>query len=225
MTLHIEDLIKSSDLFDEAFTHKSLSADKNFERLEFLGDSLVGALITELLFKAYPKTSEGDLSRWKSALVGQGSLAEVSTGLDLVKHLRCKESERPHLVSNERIRASILESFFGAYYIEKGFENLQALVTRLFKDQIKKAESRFATTDYKTLFQEEAQKLLFQTPTYKTLEKAGPSHEPYFKVAACLKDQVFTTAGGSSVKEAQRAAAKKAIENLKKYNTETKHGD
>lgn len=216
MTLNIEDLLESSDLFSEAFTHKSASSKiKNFERLEFLGDSLIGAAVTELLFKAYPQSSEGDLSRWRSAIVGQASLAEICDDLGLTLYLRCKDSERLHLQNNPRIKASLVESFAGAYFLFKGSEALQVFFEQLFKEKIKEAEVCFSTADYKTLFQEEAQKRLSQTPTYKTLSKTGPSHRPHFKVAVCLSEEVFTTAEGTTIREAQRAAAKKAMEALK----------
>jgi len=223
MTLHIDALLESSDLFKEAFTHKSLSKDKNFERLEFLGDSLVGALVTELLFKAYPNTPEGDLSRWKSNLVGQSVLSELSDEMGLVKYLMCLESEKSHLAENTRIKASVLESFIGAYYLAKGFNELKAFVKELFKNRITSASELFESSDFKTLFQEKAQDVFSITPIYKTLEKTGPSHKPKFIVATYLKDEIYISAEGASVKQAERETARLALEKMKTHQME-KHG-
>lgn len=223
MILHIDALLESSDLFKEAFTHKGLSADKNFERLEFLGDSLVGAVVTELLFKTYPETNEGDLSRWKSSLVGQSVLSEIAQTLKLTDFLKCRDSERAHLIKNNRIKASLLESFLGAYFLTKGFEDLKILVEQLFEERIKRASDLFKTSDFKTLFQEEAQEAFSLTPVYKTLEKTGPSHKPNFIVGTYLKDEMYIKAEGLSVKEAEREAARLALEKMKADKME-KHG-
>jgi ribonuclease-3 len=228
MILHIDDLLKSSGLYKEAFTHKSIQKSKNFERLEFLGDSLVGALVTELLYTAYPKTSEGDLSRWKSTLIGQPTLALLCRHLKLQEHLICKASEEKTLKKNERIQASLFESLLGAYYLDKGFDELKDLVSILFKDKITNAALSFQKTDFKTLFQEAAQKQLSKTPTYKTLEKTGPAHDPRFKVAVCIEEDVFAIATGDSLKEAQMIAAEKAIRSLEshlKKNSKQSSGD
>jgi len=230
MILHIGELLKSSGLYIEAFTHKSLNKEANFERLEFLGDSLVGALVTELLYTAYPKTSEGDLSRWKSTLIGQGSLAEICRELNLQDHLICKTSEIDALKKNERIQASLFEALLGALYLDKGFEDLKDFVKSVFNDKIQAAAEHFEQADYKTLFQEAAQKHLLKTPTYQTLEKTGPAHKPHFKVAVCIGEKPFATGQGESVKTAQRAAAQKAMavlktQKTKEHSNEYKNGD
>jgi len=222
MILHIDDLLKSSGLYQEAFTHKSIKKSQNFERLEFLGDSLVGALVTELLFKAYPKTTEGDLSRWKSTLIGQPSLAGLCRDLKLQEYLICKPSEKETLKKNERIQASLFESLLGAYYLDKGFDELRKLVSQVFKNKISDAAKGFEKADFKTLFQEASQKYLSKTPTYKTIEKTGPAHQPHFKVAVCVEENVFETAEGDSLKEAQMSAAEKAIAKLKTLNKKNK---
>lgn len=220
MTLKLSDLVKSSEIYREAFTHKSLSSDKNFERLEFLGDSLLGSQITETLYKTYPESEEGDLSRWRSALVSQETLAEVCDELNLVDYFMAKESEAKKLKKNERIKASIFESFLGAYYLDKGNEALTSLVSSLFLDKVKRAKDIFSMQDPKTLFQEEAQKLYKKTPTYKTIEQTGPSHAPKFKVAAILGDEAFEKGEGKSVKEAQMEAARAGLNKIKNTNME-----
>lgn len=222
MILHIGDLLKSSGLYKEAFTHKSLQKSENFERLEFLGDALVGAVVTELLYNNYPKTSEGDLSRWKSTLIGQGSLAELCRSLKLQDHLICKESEAGSLKKNERIQASLFEALLGALYLDKGFEELRDFISFNFKDKIRAAAKSFEKTDFKTLFQEAAQKQLSQTPTYMTLEKTGPAHQPHFKVAVCIEENIFATAEGDSIKEAQMFAAQKAMKSLSEKKSSDK---
>ena len=224
MTLQFKNLIESHRLYEEAFTHKSLRKAENFERLEFLGDSLVGFLVTEALYKKHSKTSEGDLSRWKSVLIGQSSLADVCQNLDMQNHLICKASDFKHLAANERIRASLFESFLGAYYLIEGFEKTKTLVGELFKDKIEKASAIFSHADSKTLFQEAAQARLGETPTYQTLGKSGPSHSPIFKVGVCIKEKVYAEAEGESLKAAQKAAAGKALLKLKNEKPSKRSG-
>lgn len=211
MTLELNDLIKSSDLYKEAFTHKSLSSDKNFERLEFLGDALLGSKITELLYQSYPEREEGDLSRWKSAIVSQETLSELSNELDLIKHLECRMSARGTLIKNARIKASLLESFLGAYYLKNGDEIFSAYVAELFKDRIETAARIFSRQDPKTIFQERAQEKLKITPTYETTEQTGPSHAPLFTAAVMLNNKKYESGKGCSIKEAQMEAARSAI--------------
>lgn len=217
MILKLSDLVESSDLYKEAFTHKSLLASgKNFERLEFLGDSLLGAKITELLYMAYPNHEEGDLSRWKSAIVSQQTLAEICDELELTKYLKCKESEFSSLVKNERIKASLLESLLGAYYFSKGDTALSELVKSLFLSKIEDASEVFSNQDPKTIYQERAQKIFKVTPTYKTLEQTGPSHAPEFVVAVLLENEEIEIGRGKSIKEAQMKAARGAIKKMEK---------
>jgi ribonuclease-3 len=214
MTLNLSRLKESSDLYKEAFIHKSLSQDMNFERLEFLGDSLLGSKVTELLFKTYPKTSEGDLSRWRSALVSQESLAQICDRLELSTHLEAKRSEIEALIRNERIKASLLEAFLGAYYLNEGREAYEELVEELFSELIKEASDVFQKQDPKTLFQEKAQKKFKATPVYETTERTGPSHAPSFKVSVNLNSEKYEEGSGKSVKEAQRDAASRALKKM-----------
>ncbi len=216
MILKLDELIKSLDLYKEAFTHKSLSAHKNFERLEFLGDALLGAKITELLYRYYPKHKEGDLSRWKSGIISQKTLLEVSNELGLIQYLMCKNSEKPMLLKNDRIKASILESFLGAYYLEKGYEEFSTYVMNLFKDRIKNAQIFFLKQDPKTILQEKAQNFLKVTPIYKILGQTGPPHCLIFTAAVLIKDEIYESGKGHSIKEAQMQAARKAIVRLQK---------
>ncbi len=211
ITLKLDELIKSLDLYKEAFTHKSLSFNKNFERLEFLGDALLGSKITELLYLHYPNHTEGDLSRWKSAIVSEKTLLEISNELGLIQYLICKSSEKATLLKNTRIKASILESFLGAYYLEKGYEEFSIYVISLFQDRIKNAKLLFLKQDPKTIFQEKAQNFLKITPTYKVLEQTGPPHCLTFIAGVIIKDKVYESGKGHSIKEAQMEAARNAI--------------
>ena len=127
------------------------------------------------------------------------------------------------MFQNIRIKASLFESFLGAYYLTRGFDELKILVEALFKSRVVKASELFEVSDFKTLFQEKAQDVFSTTPTYKTLEKTGPSHKPKFIVATYLKDEMYISAEGSSVKQAERETARLALEKMKNYKME-KHG-
>ncbi len=214
MTLKISAFIKSSDLQQEAFTHKSVSQDRNFERLEFLGDSLLGSKITELLYQAYPYESEGSLSRWRSALVSQETLEELCDDLSLTNHLICVESEREHLSTNSRIKASLFESFLGAYFLSSGHEELMNFIKELYVKRIKNAQAIFEKKDPKTLFQERAQEVFKLTPVYRLVSQKGPSHSPIFKAEVLLGDEAYEIGEGKSLKLAQVCCAQKALEKL-----------
>lgn len=213
-TLNVKKLIEASPLIQEAFCHKSSNKNTNFERLEFLGDSLIEAYVTEELYHTYPQKSEGDLSRWRSALVSQESLAKISLKWDLPRYLESKDNTS--FSKNQRIQASLFESFVGAYYLTKGKEALLKILEESFRIKVKDAEEHFKKQDPKTLLQEKIQAKCSLTPEYVTLEREGPSHNPTFVVALKYGEKTIEKAKGASLKEAQKKAAKKALDKIEK---------
>lgn len=196
-----------------ALTHRSAGKAHN-ERLEFLGDAILGGLVAAILYERYPGASEGDLSRMRSALVNRRVLAELARELELGGSLLLGAGERK---SGGRERDSILcdamEAVIGAVYLDGGFAICKQLVTRLFADRIKVDASR----DPKTELQELMQARGLQLPVYDVLDIKGEEHDQEFFVSctvAALKAPL--RASGSSRRDAERRAAALALGELKK---------
>lgn len=213
MTSKIKGYVSSNPLFAEAFTHKSYSkSEANFERLEFLGDALINVFVSKKLYIRFPEASEGDLSRWKAAIVSQKTLALISNNLGLLDHLRMSESSRENLLVSERIQASIFESCLGAYFLTYGWDNFVLEAGEIFEDYISRAEILFKEQDPKTVLQEKIQHRLKITPTYKLIEKTGPDHEPTFKVGLYYENEFVVSGEGASLKAAEREAAERGLD-------------
>lgn len=201
----------SGSLIEEAFTHSSLDEDKSFERLEFLGDSLIEACVSQMLFKMYPKTDEGRLSRWRSVLVNQKTLSDISDDLEFSEKLRAKSDQIEELKKNERIKASLFESLCGAMFLEKGFGVCFSFIEELIKPFLENIEDLFEESDPKTNLQEWTQKHFKEAPKYKKEDATGPSHKPVFTVSVWLNEKCVSSAKSGSLKESEKKAAHKAL--------------
>ena len=209
----------SGPLFEEAVTHSSLEEDKSFERLEFLGDSLIEACVSQMLFKMYPMTDEGRLSRWRSVLVNQKTLSSISDDLELSVKLRAKADQIEALKKNERIKASLFESLCGALFLKKGIGECFSFIEALIKPFLENIEDLFEESDPKTSLQEWTQKHLKVAPKYKKEDAKGPSHKPVFTVSVWVNDLLISTAESGSLKESEKKAAHKALALLKNNQT------
>ena len=172
---------KNENLLIESITHKSIS-ESNYERLEFLGDSVLQLIITESLYEKHFKLDEGALSREKQSLVSRKSLAELSIDLGIDKLLA---SNNLNLNSTKSLKISIaanlLESIIGAIFIDSNYSNCKKIVTKLFYNLLNKKEV-IGKKDSKTLLQEYMQSKKLPIPKYKTIRLASPSHSPKFKI-------------------------------------------
>lgn len=198
-----------------ALTHRSFGASHN-ERLEFLGDAVLGLVISERLYSQLPDFSEGQLSRTRSNLVRQESLHRVALKLRLPQHLRLGAGE---VKSGGLERASILadavEAIIGATYLDGGFAAAKAVVERLFADVDLRAQPQVSARDAKTALQEHLQGQRMALPSYKVTGISGPAHAQCFHVA-CEVPALHLTAQGSaeSRKHAEQAAAHAMLELL-----------
>lgn len=222
----LEKLLKYHFLSEElaltALTHKSYKNEKNIaydnERLEFLGDSILSTVLSELLMKIYPEMNEGDLSKMRAHLVNERSLAKIASQLDLQSYLKLGHGEMisgGHL--KPRLLASAFEALIGAIYLDGGFEKVKDVIHCIFKGKVKilKFEEK---EDYKTYLQEMTQKKYDKVPTYKIIKESGPEHEKVFSVNLYLESKVLATGCGTSKKRAEQAAAKMAILELEGKN-------
>ncbi len=219
---------KNKKLIEHAITHKSfcIAENKNKvhnERLEFLGDAVLGLVVAENLMIHSPSDTEGSLSKKRASLINQETLAEKALKLNLNLFLILGPGEKlqeSHL--KPRLLASAYEAIIGAFYLDADFEIVKKYLLTEFHIDIEKIKPDLEyEKDYKTRLQEMTQKMNLGMPTYKLLTTTGPSHKPEFKVELNVTDHDAIFAMGHSKKVAEQAAAKIQIIELSK-NKKTK---
>ena len=206
-------------LLENALSHSSYANErwhnslKSNERLEFLGDSVLGMVSAEYLYRTYPDRPEGELSRMRADMVCETSLAAIAVKLGLGDHLLLGHGEA---ISGGKNRASILadalESVIAAVYLDGGFAPAKALIEQfvLTGATVEKPQN----ADYKTALQELVQQKKGQVITYRLVGESGPDHNKQFVVQVCINDRAAGEGIGSSKKRAEQDAARKALENL-----------
>jgi ribonuclease-3 len=213
---------KNRALLTEALTHKSFfhensgSALTYNERLEFLGDSVIGLTIVEYLFHLKQRHSESVLAKMKSYLVCETVLAEIAASLSLGKHIMLGKGEEATGGRNKKsILADALEALVGAVFLDGGFEQTRDLVLRFMRERIDSAIESGDFYDYKTELQEKTQLLYGILPEYRLVREQGMEHKRTFTVSVYLDDKKLGTASGQRKKEAETIAAKKALEKIR----------
>ncbi|HOI53846.1 MAG TPA: ribonuclease III [Phycisphaerae bacterium] len=209
-------------LLVKALTHASVAPhylDSN-ERLEFLGDAVLGLVVCEELFRRYPKFTEGDLTRIKSVVVSRSTCATVATGLGIDKLLFLSKGMETEGGLPSSLSACALESLIGAVYIDGGFDVASRLVLRLMEPEIDRVAEGAHELNYKSMMQQYAQHKVGQTPNYEVLDEKGPDHSKAFEVAVVLDGRRFPSAWGLSKKEAEQKAARRALEALGEVSAE-----
>ena len=198
-------------LLERALTHISAlsggaTRTNSYQRLEFLGDHVLGLVISDMLYKAFPRANEGELSRRLSDLVRKETCAEVARAMEIGPALKLGSSESH---AGGRLRATILadvcEALVGATFIDGGFSVAEALIARFWRERMLKPVRPLR--DPKTLLQEWAQGRGLPTPAYRELARTGPHHDPEFRVAVVLPDRPPAEGLGASKRAAEQAAA------------------
>ena len=204
-------------LLERALTHISALAGGNrsssYQRLEFLGDHVLGLVVSDMLYRAFPKANEGELSRRLADLVRKETCAAVAREMDLGPALKLGNSESH---AGGRLRVTILgdacEALIGAVYLDGGYEAADELVARFWKERMLKPLQPLR--DPKTMLQEWAQARGLPTPDYRELARTGPHHNPKFRVAVALPDQQPAEGLGPSKRAAEQAAAAAMLERV-----------
>jgi ribonuclease-3 len=208
-------------LLDMAFHHRSFSNEShggiryNNERLEFLGDTVLGLSVAAFLYKTFPDKTEGELSKIKSVVVSEMTLSQIafSAGIDSLLILG-KGEELSGGRQKKAILADALEAVIGAVYIDSGYAPADKFVLSLITPEIAKVHEKRHRHDYKTLLQEYCQKKFKYYPEYVLVRKTGPDHDRTFVVSVRLGDSEYGPAQGKNKKEAEQAAARVACETL-----------
>ena len=208
-------------LLQNALTHSSYANERwhnsllSNERLEFLGDSILGMVVAAYLYHHFPDRPEGELTRMRADMVCETSLALIAGRLDLGKHLLLGHGEERF---GGRSRASILadavESVIAASFLDGGMEAAKGIIQRFVLCNV--PVSKLQNTDYKTALQELVQQKKNQTLCYRLVGESGPDHDKVFTAQVLLNDQVVGEGTGSSKKRAEQDAARAALEKLKK---------
>lgn len=195
-----------------ALTHRSAEPIHN-ERLEFIGDSIVNLIVGEALFHAHLSVPEGELSRWRAALVQRETLADLATALDLQQFIivgpgekKMGGHERPSTLSNT------LEAIFGALYFDAGFEKTKEIILNLYADRLSVTHIQNIQKDPKTLLQEWLQARQYPLPTYVVIATHGQDHDTLFQISCELSSLNLSAVGeGSSKRKAEQDAAKNML--------------
>ena len=208
-------------LLEEALCHSSYANEHRTaglasnERLEFLGDSVLGFVSAEWLFAQHPDLPEGDLTRIRAALVCEQSLYEVARQLDLGRYLKLGRGEE---AGGGRTRTSILadatEAVFAAVYLDGGIAAASALIHRCLLDAEREEEVEERRRDYKTALQERVQRQVDQVLTYRMVGEQGPDHAKTFSAEVLLNGSPIGSGTGHSKKEAEQSAARRALEDM-----------
>jgi|TARA_B110000014_G_scaffold262847_1_gene257860 ribonuclease-3 len=203
---------KDQSLAENALTHRSFSSNNN-ERLEFLGDSALDLVISELLFEKYSDESEGNLSRMRASIVNKESLSELAREINLDQYLILGQGE---IKSGGGDRSSILsnalEAIIGAIFIEGGYSSLKTSVLNIFSSKLESLNPESENKDHKSLLQEKMQKMKKELPRYHLLNTEGEQHDQTFHVECIIeKGKISTKASAKSLRVAEQKAAMKAL--------------
>ncbi|WP_108462354.1 ribonuclease III [Devosia naphthalenivorans] len=199
------------DLLNRALTHSSaISPSKriehSYQRLEFLGDRVLGLVVADMLYRRYPKANEGELSRTLNTLVRKETCAIIARTLDLGKEMNLGESEaRTGGSEKEAILGDVTEAVIGAIYCDGGLGKAYEFVERMFEEFL--ADGQANKADAKTTLQEWAQARGLEPPSYTLVERTGPDHAPEFTIAVALGNFEQLSATGPSKKIAEHKAA------------------
>lgn len=216
----IDYCFQNRDLLCLAFVHRSyINEDKNVnqhnERLEFLGDSILGMIITDYLYRQLPGTPEGILSNLRSRVVDAGSCANFVKKLEISSYILMGKGERTNSgKGRESILADLFEAIIGAIYLDGGLEATKRFLFYHFGEEIKKIIEN-PTENWKALLQDYCQKTFQMTPRYELIEALGPDHKKIFEISVGLNGKELGKGTGESKKEAQQSAAQNAFSKLK----------
>lgn len=209
----------SPELLEQSLIHKSYANENKVpshnERMEFLGDAVLNLVVSEYLMKTCPESPEGDLSRFRAAVVSEPALASIARSLGLGSYILLgRGEEQTGGRDKDSLLADCLEALIASIYMDGSKEAAQAFIIRFFEETIKKTCASGGSFDYKTQLQELCQDRLKQLPEYRVVSESGPDHQKQFAVEVWIKGRLTGSGAGKSKKEAEQRAAKEALANL-----------
>jgi ribonuclease-3 len=208
--------IKFTDqkIFIKSLTHKSYDSKDNNEKIEFLGDRVLGLVIAKKLLEIYPEEKEGILDKKFASLVNKKKCLEVAKKIELEKYILVFNPKNKKIVIENKLIADCLEALIGAIYLDKGLDYTEKFILNLWSEHI--TASIVTQIDAKTKLQEFSLKRFKILPNYKVISNTGPRHKPLFKVSVKLENTKLFTAQGNSKKDAEQKAASLCLESALK---------
>ena len=197
--------------FMKSLTHKSYDSKNNNEKIEFLGDRVLGLVIAKKLLEIYPEEREGILDKKFASLVNKKKCLEIANKIELEKYILVFNPKNKKIIIEDKVIADSCEALIGAIYLDKGFIVTENFILTLWNENIR--NSIITQIDAKTLLQEFSLKKFKKLPTYKVVSNTGPRHKPIIKVGVKLPNSKFYTGEGSSRKDAEQNAALLCLNN------------
>ena len=206
--------LKFSDpkILIKSLTHKSYDSLNNNEKIEFLGDRVLGLVIAKKLLEIYPDEREGILDKKFASLVNKRKCLEIAKKIELQKYILVFNPKNKKIVIEDKVIADCLEALIGAIYLDKGINFVEKFILNLWNEHIN--ASVVTEIDAKTKLQEYSLKMFKTLPIYRLISNTGPRHKPLFKVSVKLKNTRIFTADGSSKKDAEQNAATICFESI-----------
>ena len=207
---------KNKDLLLYAITHKSYDYEKNYEKLEFLGDRVLGLIISLKLIELFPNEKVGILDKKLASLVNKNMCLKVGNILKLSEFILIGNSNTKTKKIENKIISDCCESIIAAIYLDKGYDVTKKFILKVWNNFLN--DSHITIIDPKTKLQELSLKHFKKLPIYKVISNTGPNHKPNFKIGVKLENTKFIFANGSSKKKAQQLAASNLLKILDKYD-------
>ena len=208
----LEIKFKNTNLLIKALTHKSFNSNDNNEKIEFLGDRVLGLVIAKKLLEIYPDEKEGILDKKFASLVNKKTCLEIAKKIELDKYILTFNPKNKKIKIEDKVISDSCEALIGAIYLDKGFTTVEKFILELWENKIN--ESVITPIDAKTKLQELSLKKFKKLPIYKLISSTGPRHKPIFKIAVKLENTKFFTAEGNSKKNAEQNAAQLCLNNI-----------
>ena len=193
---------KDKQLLIKSLTHKSYDKSYNYEKIEFLGDRVLGLVIAKKLLEIYPEEKEGILDKKFASLVNKKTCLQVAKNIKLEKYILTLNSNNRRMKIEDKVIADCCEALIGAIYLDKGFTSTENFILTLWKENIK--NSVITQIDAKTKLQEFSLQKFKKLPTYKLISNTGPRHKPIFKVGVKLPNSKYYIGEGASKKDAEQ---------------------
>tara|TARA_B100000029_G_C17551058_1_gene950134 strand:+ start:85 stop:753 length:669 start_codon:yes stop_codon:yes gene_type:complete len=205
---------KNQKILKKSLTHKSYNSHESNEKLEFLGDRVLGFIISKKLLEKYPDDKEGSLDKKLASLVNKKKCLEVGKSINLEKFILLGNSKKKIIKIEDKIVSDACESLIGAVYLDKGIDVAEKFILNLWSKHINLTKVTYV--DPKTELQEYSLKKFKLLPKYKLLDSSGPKHKPIFKIGVNLKNSKMIIGIGLSKKEAEQNAASILLKNINK---------
>ena len=205
---------KNKNLLIKSLTHKSFDKKDNNEKVEFLGDRVLGLVMAKKLLEIYPNEKEGALDKKFASLVNKKTCLQIANKLDLQKYILTLNTKSKNNIIEDKVLSDSCEALIGSIYLDRGFNVVEKFILDFWSSHIK--QSVITQIDAKTKLQEFSLKKFKKLPIYKIISNTGPRHKPLFKVGVKLINTKFYLAEGNSKKDAEQNAAILCLQNIKK---------